>query len=418
MATAVVAFRGHLDGDAADARVLPVATTTIQMSDGYEVLRYCTGQIEPRRQTALGFNRGGRVATVEVTDGQPVTAGTILARLDTAELNVRRCQVAAQREAESARLAELNAGPRPEQLDEARAHVARFKAQFERAKVRAARLRDIFAKNLSNSDEVKEAAFDEQAADAQMAAAGHRLQLLLAGTRAEQIQSQRATVDALDAQLAAIDVQLADSVLRAPFTGSIERILADEATIVGPSQPLMQLLELGVLEAWIGVPVDAAGAIRVGDVHRLVIGDQEARATITSILPQLDRTTRTVQVVLRLDTNSSGTVMPGQIAQLALRRPVREPGYWVPLGALAASHHGLWSLYALDDPLEPGRSGEPIHRVRRADVQVLHSETDRVFVRGSLPPRTLIVAAGVHRVVAGQKVQPVPMAERELALRD
>jgi hypothetical protein len=43
--------------------------------------------------------------------------------------------------------------------------------------------------------------------------------------------------------------------------------------------------------------------------------------------------------------------------------------------------------------------------VERRDVELLHSDGDRVYVRGTLSADETVVARGTHRLVHGQRVQ-------------
>lgn len=45
--------------------------------------------------------------------------------------------------------------------------------------------------------------------------------------------------------------------------------------------------------------------------------------------------------------------------------------------------------------------------VRREAVEVLHAETERAFVRGTLETSDQIIAHGLQRVVPGQRVSTV-----------
>jgi hypothetical protein len=82
---------------------------------------------------------------------------------------------------------------------------------------------------------------------------------------------------------------------------------------------------------------------------------------------------------------------------LSLRERIPGKGYWVPIGALTAMDRGLWGLFIID--------GE--NTIQRRLVEVVHNEGERAFVRGLLSSNDRVVAAGVQRVVAGQRVIPV-----------
>jgi hypothetical protein len=51
-----------------------------------------------------------------------------------------------------------------------------------------------------------------------------------------------------------------------------------------------------------------------------------------------------------------------------------------------------------------GSDGE-VGVIERRELEILHQETDRVFVRGTLASDDRVVVAGIHRLVPGQSVQ-------------
>ncbi len=72
-------------------------------------------------EAVLGFATGGRIAEVRVREGDRVTAGQLLARLDTLETGARLQQAHAQVQAAKAALLEMEHGSRIEEIEEARA---------------------------------------------------------------------------------------------------------------------------------------------------------------------------------------------------------------------------------------------------------------------------------------------------------
>ena len=128
----------------------------------------------------------------------------------------------------------------------------------------------------------------------------------------------------------------------------------------------------------------------------------EVPATVKTVLPELDVATRTRSVVLSLDQVGSVSVVPGQIARVTLRDRVPMAGFWLPTTALSRGNRGLWSALVV----ESDESGSSI--AARRDVEVLHTEGDRVLVRGTLDERDVVITSGVHRLAPGQ---PVEMTE-------
>jgi HlyD family secretion protein len=71
-----------------------------------------TGVVEPAQNPDLAFEVGGRVTKVAVSVGDAVTAGKVLATLDSSTLAAQRAQAVAAQKAEEAKLLQMQGGPR------------------------------------------------------------------------------------------------------------------------------------------------------------------------------------------------------------------------------------------------------------------------------------------------------------------
>lgn len=94
-----------------------------------------TGTVEPAQNPDLAFNSGGRVAAVNVSVGQSVSQGQVLATLDTAALSAARAGAEANLAGAQAKLDEMQAGPR--QTDVSAAQTAVLQAQTSLANLYA-----------------------------------------------------------------------------------------------------------------------------------------------------------------------------------------------------------------------------------------------------------------------------------------
>jgi len=107
------------------------------------ILAGCTGDQASTPITASGFLEGqevtvapeisGRIAEMRVDRGDVVRAGDVLVRLDDALLQSQRLEAEAGLAAAQANLAHVTAGPRPEEIDAARAAVAQAEAERDGA---------------------------------------------------------------------------------------------------------------------------------------------------------------------------------------------------------------------------------------------------------------------------------------------
>lgn len=84
-----------------------------------------TGRTKPIHDVALAFERSGRILSVGTTVGSEVKEGDVLARLDDTELKATLAGQIANIEAQVARLNDLKAGARQEDIDVSRADLAK-----------------------------------------------------------------------------------------------------------------------------------------------------------------------------------------------------------------------------------------------------------------------------------------------------
>ncbi|NEP55316.1 MAG: efflux RND transporter periplasmic adaptor subunit, partial [Moorea sp. SIO3C2] len=334
--------------------------------------------------------------------GDRVTQGTPIARLDIRNLEAERSQLEAQLNQELAVLAELQQGARQEDIDAAQSTVSDLENQLELQRIRQSRRQYLADEGAISREQLDEVAFGADALEDRLEAARSQLQELQTGIRPEKIAAQTAAVDQLTARIRNIDITIEKSTIFAPFDGVIGERQQDEGTVVGVGQAVVRLVESAQPEVEIGIPPKHLDSLALGQPQAVEIEGLVHSATVQSILPELDPTTRTRTVVLQLNGVNPSTIAPGQIARLNLSETIAETGYWLPTSALVQGEKGLWNAYAA----VTAEAEDSNHQVERRLVEVLHTEGDRVFVRGTLNPDDLIITNGTQKLVPGQQVQP------------
>lgn len=334
------------EGDASQGDAAPrtaVGVMAVELAQGYTVTRRFTGQVEAAARTDLGFELGGRVTEVLVEEGDVVSAGAVLARLDTSALIPERAAL----EAELAALA-------------ADAELARL--------------------TLARNDALTERGFRSVAAqdDARLAL-----------TRTE------AGMAAVRARIAGVYVRLEKSVLTAPFAARIGARMADPGQTAAAGQTILVLFDVAPARARVGLPPDLAAGLSVGDTVTVESNGIVLDAIVRQIRPDLDPNTRSRSVVLTLPEGA--TPVLGDTIALMLTQTIDDPGFWAPLSALREGVRGSWSVMALEATAQGDRT-------LPAAVEVIHSDGARVFLRGALPPGARIVAEAPDRVAPGQLV--------------
>lgn len=244
-----------------------------------------SGTVVPIKTVNISPKAAGRLAELQVDQGDRVAAGQVLGVMENRDIRAQRLQAEANLAEAEARMAEARNGTRREEIAQARARLAQVQAQLTEARARiprdidraaaqldAARARFELAqerlernRNLVREGAIAQDRFDEvetefRDAEAALADARKRLQQvrdtdrpeivrleaavaesaatleqLENGTRPEGIASLEAQVAAARAELERATVTYEDTFVRAPFAGIVTQRYATEGAFVTPT---------------------------------------------------------------------------------------------------------------------------------------------------------------------------------------
>jgi multidrug efflux pump subunit AcrA (membrane-fusion protein) len=333
-----------------------------------------------------------------VEEGDRLKANTPLAKLDIANLEAQRQSLIAQKAQTAALLAELSNGARTETITAAQAKVRDIEQQLKLEQLKSSRREYLYGEGAIAREALDEIAFNQKALAERLVNAQSNLAELNNGTRVEQINAQQAAVDRLSAEIADLVITIAKSTLKSPFDGIVSARNLDEGTVIQAGQSILRLVEDIQPKVKVGLPILVANQMQPDSEQQVTIGDKKYRATVSSILPEVNPATRTRTVVLKLSTTAANQVSPKQIARLNVTQTNKTDGYWLPITALVKGDRGLWSCYAVV------ANNSNTSQVERRLLEVLETDGERVLVRGTLKVGDAIVADGTQRLVAGQLV--------------
>lgn len=331
----------------------------------------------------VGSKVSGRVEAVLVKEGQEVKQGEPIIRFDRYDLDARRADaVAAVAQAEAnlqknlrwsrpeeiagakaqAEAAWMNYevarnGPRKEEIDLARADVAAADADYQVAKTTVARIAQLVRDGIQSQQEYDNAKAAYDRAVAQREAARQKLDLLLAGTRQEEIDranrlfkqaaanralvergarkedidSAKAQVERARAALQQIDKQVAELEVKAPADAFVEVLQLRPGDLITPGAPIATLVEVDRLWVRVYVPEPELGHVQLGrDVT--VIVDTFSGATFNGRIEEIasrgeftprnvqtrdERSNQVFAVRVRLD-NSARRLRAGMAADVTI----------------------------------------------------------------------------------------------------
>ena len=279
---------------------------------------------------------GGRILEIAVREGDRISAGAAIARLDDTDTRIALQRAQAERDQAAAQLRLLLAGARSEdvrqaaaQLESAHAEVRASEAELQSAREDLARFEALLASNAGSRKQRDDAATRVAVGEARVKAARERarssaeaLARLKAGARAEEIAAGRARVAVVEAQIASLAKSQKDAMLTSPVSGFVTAKLADAGEVIGPATPIVTITDLD--HAWANVYVDEplVPQLRLGQSVTLATdAGHRIQGTVTFISPKAEFTPRNVQtaeertkLVYRIKVttdNRDGILKPG-----------------------------------------------------------------------------------------------------------
>lgn len=259
-------------------RPTPVATHTVATGEVQaEVMG--TGTLEARVKTTISPRLQERLAEVLVDQGDVVSAGQLLARLDDGELK-RQVEVA------EAALAGARATSARVRVDEARASAVEQQARQEHK-----RITDLVATKISSAAELDKAIEQLRVAETDL----HR-------ARASTVEAEQQVVMA-EKNLAYQNERLEFTRILSPYAGLVTRRDRDAGGVVVPGSSLLQLIATN--ELWVSAWVDetAGGGLATGQMARVVFRSDPGRSypgEVARLGRETDRETREFLVDVRV----------------------------------------------------------------------------------------------------------------------
>lgn len=261
-------------------------------------------------EVRIAADVGGRLLEVPVNEGDRVDAGALIARLDAADAEIAVRRVRAERDQAAAQLKLLQAGSRAEdirqaraQVDSAQADVEAVQSELTSATADLQRFEALLQSNAGSRKQRDDAATRREVAAARVNAARERaraaaetLTRVKSGARPEELTAARARVAGMDAQVAALEKNVADAVLRSPVAGIVTAKTARAGELVARGTPIVTVTDLAA--AWANVYVDEpiVPTLRIGQKATIVTdAGQRLEGTITFISPRAEFTPRNVQ---------------------------------------------------------------------------------------------------------------------------
>lgn len=315
---------------AAAVLVLGACTRSPKVRSGDLLL---SGNIEVT-DAQLGFKVPGRVAARLVSEGEQVTAGQLIARLDDTEQQQQVVLRQAELDAVQAVLAELEAGSRPQEIAAVAAALRSAEAERDRVRLDFTRAQELRVKEVIADREFETVQAQLKVAEARAAEAAERLKLVQEGPRAETILQARARAAQAQAAVALAGTQLDHTRLVSPMAGTVLSHNIEPGEFVAAGTPVVTVAD--TVHVWVRTYLDQSDLGRVRHGQKVVVRTdsfpgRDFAGTVGFIASEAEFTPKTVQtpkervkLVFRLKVdvaNPQDELKPGMPADVVIAAP-------------------------------------------------------------------------------------------------
>ena len=235
------------------------------------------GRVEAT-QVDISTKIAGRVVEIVPHEGDMVSPGEVVARIDTSETEPQLHQAQA-----SAQLARQT-------LVTKQASVTSDEAQLELANEQMQRTATLVEKGWSTHELYDQRVQQLKSADAALQAA------------VSQVDEARASVTTADAKVAELQAVVDDSTIKSPVQGRVQYRLVEPGAVLPPGGKIATVIDLSDVYTTVFLPAPQAGRLKVGndpDAARLVMDaypEYVFPASVSFVAPESQFTPKTVEV--------------------------------------------------------------------------------------------------------------------------
>jgi HlyD family secretion protein len=296
------------------------------------------GQVSPLEDSTLSFQQSGPVSAVYVNQGDRVSAGQLLARIDASTLQAQLAQDEALIAQASAR-AQSSAMNVPIVSSQTTDAARSAKAALDNAQLTYNQDQQLFKQGYVSQSQLVQARSSYIAAQTQyQSAVANRQSTAVSGASAA---ADRAAVQSAQAQANTLQTEIGQTALYAPFDGVVTARLLDPGAMASPGTPALRVSKIDTVWINVNVPDEDLAYVRAGTPVTFTTGTNGQRFTarISAVNAVPTQGTLSYQARIR-QINPGDLLRGGMLVSVTVQQARHDNAIVVPRQAVAQSDRG------------------------------------------------------------------------------
>lgn len=219
------------------------------------------------------------------------------------------------------------------------------------------------------------------------------------GSEIQYLQAQTQMISAQKA-VAQIKAQLSKTIIRAPFSGTIDEVFVEKGQVVAPSaQGLMRIVNLGNMFVSTSVPETYIGKLKVGtevDVFLTSLGKTYV-GKVRQVGNFINPNNRSFGIEVSIP-NPDNMLRPNQVAKLKIIDYTNKTAIVVPTNVVQEDGEGNKFIYTVEG--SNGKTGT----AKKVVVEIGKSSDNVTEIISGLNENDVIVTEGVNNISEGMKL--------------
>jgi HlyD family secretion protein len=306
-----------------------------------DIATYLTldGQIAPLQQSTLSFQQSGPVTAIYVNQGDRVSAGQLLAKIDDSTLRAQLAQLEAQigQQQAQAQSSALNVPITQSQTTNA---VASAKAALANAKLTYDQNQQLYKQGYVSQSQLEQSRAAYVAAQTQ-----YQTSIANQGTtgvQTSQAAAARQAVKAAEASANTVRTQISQTALYAPFDGVVTARLMDPGAMASPSTPVLSVSKISTVWVNVNVPDEDLAYVHAGTPVTFTasqLGGRKFSAPISTVNAVPTQGTLSYQAKIRM-ANPDAALRGGMLVSVTVQKEHHNNTIVVPRAAVAQTDQG------------------------------------------------------------------------------
>jgi HlyD family secretion protein len=276
---------------------------------------------------------GGRILELNLTEGDKVTEGDLLARIDCTELELQLKQAEAAVKGANAQLQLIEEGARKEDIRWMRQVIKQAKIQNGKLEKDLDVFGPLVKGGAMSQKEYDDLTTAKSMAEAKLAEAQQQYIKMIKGARPEEVEAALSLVEQAEAMVNVIKQKQTYCTITAPASGTVMHRLAEPGEAAAPGIPLGVVADLSRVKVKGYIAEAELGHVRLGGAAHVYIDSHpgkplkgkityisdEAEFTPKNIQTRDERVKTVYEVQVSLD-NSAGLLKSGMPADIVIRK--------------------------------------------------------------------------------------------------